>query len=161
MQQIHSQVLQDVLRRLDKAFQNFFRRVKSGEKPGYPRFKSKNRFKSITYPQSGFEVKDGKLHLAKIGDVRIFQHREIEGKIKTLTVKRDCVSDWYAVFVAEQKIPVAVGEPKIAFGVDVGIEKLATLSNGQTIEHPEFLRKSEKRLKRLQRESKNKSGKTS
>ncbi|MDI6887298.1 MAG: RNA-guided endonuclease TnpB family protein [Candidatus Thermoplasmatota archaeon] len=151
LQQVHSQVLQDVLRRLDKAFQNFFRRVKSSENPGYPRFKAKNRFKSFTYPQSGFELKDGKLHLSKIGKTRIFQHRETEGRIRTLTIKRDCAGGWYAIFVTERKIPVIEIEPKTAVGVDVGLEKLAALSNGGVIEHPEFLRKSERRLKNLQR----------
>ena len=64
---VHSQVFQDVLKRLDKAFQNFFRRVKKGEKPGYPRFKPKDRFNSFTFPQSGFKIEGGKLVLSKIG----------------------------------------------------------------------------------------------
>ena len=78
---IHSQVAQDVLRRLDKAFQNFFRRVKNGDKKaGYPRFQGRNRYDSFTYPQSGFKIlEDGRLKLSKIGAIRIFRHREIEG----------------------------------------------------------------------------------
>ena len=67
LNQIYSQVLQDTLRRLDRAFQNFFRRVKNGEKPGYPRFKGKNRFHSFTYPQSGFSLNGNKLHLLSKG----------------------------------------------------------------------------------------------
>jgi putative transposase len=88
---IYSQVAQDVLRRLDKAFQNFFRRVKNGDKKaGYPRFRGKNRYDSFTYPQSGFKIlENGRLNLSKIGNIRIFLHREIEGKIKTCTIKRD------------------------------------------------------------------------
>src|SRR5437764_6505238 len=86
---IHSQVLQDVLRRLDKAFQNFFRRVKERkDKAGFPRFRSRRRYDSFTYAQSGFSIANGKLRLSKIGDVKIKLHRPIEGKVKTLTVMR-------------------------------------------------------------------------
>jgi putative transposase len=81
--EIHSQVLQDVAKRLDKAFQAFFRRVQHGEKPGYPRFQGKNRYDSLTYPQLGFKIEGKFLKLSKIGNVRIKLHRLIEGKIKT------------------------------------------------------------------------------
>ena len=93
---IHSQVLQDVLTRVDKAMDNFFRRVKNGEKPGYPRFKSGDRYDSFTYTQSGFEIMKGKLNLSKIGRVKIKLHREIVGKIKTCTMKREG-DQWYVV----------------------------------------------------------------
>src|SRR5712691_7317463 len=96
---IHSQVLQDTLRRVDKAMQAFFRRVKQGEKPGYPRFKSYNRFDSFTYPQVGFALNaDGKhISLSKIGHIKIKLHRPIEATIKTCTIKRE-IDQWYAVF---------------------------------------------------------------
>nr|BBH88214.1 hypothetical protein KTC_29650 [Thermosporothrix sp. COM3] len=93
---IHSQVLQDVLTRVDKAMDNFFRRVKNGEKPGYPRFKSGDRYDSFTYTQSGFEIMKGKLNLSKRGRVKIKLHREIVGKIKTCTMKREG-DQWYVV----------------------------------------------------------------
>jgi len=88
---VHSQVLQDVLRRLDKTFNNFLRRSKKGEKAGYPRFKGKYRYDSFTYPQSGFALENKKLQLSKIGHVTIKLHRPIpsEGVIKTCTIKRD------------------------------------------------------------------------
>jgi putative transposase len=83
--QVHSQVLQDVLRRLKKAFDNFFRRLREhAKKKGYPRFKK--RYRSFTYPQSGFKLEGSRLDLAKVGSIRIFAHREIEGKIKTCTI---------------------------------------------------------------------------
>src|ERR1051325_3079830 len=85
---IHSQVLQDTLRRLSKAFDAFFRRLNNGEQPGYPRFKGRHRFNSFTYPQSGFSLKGDKLTLSKIGSCRLRLNREIEGKIKTCTIKR-------------------------------------------------------------------------
>src|SRR5262245_37436003 len=79
---VHSQVLQDVLRRLDKAFDAFFRRIKAGEKPGFPRFRSRSRYDSFTFSQSGFAIEQSKLRLSKIGRVKIKLHRPIEGKIK-------------------------------------------------------------------------------
>ncbi|MGB2625143.1 MAG: hypothetical protein WAK20_00030, partial [Candidatus Acidiferrum sp.] len=85
---VFSQVLQDTLRRLDKTYKAFFMRVKRGRKAGFPRFKGRNRYDSFTYPQSGFEL-GGKLQLSKIGNIKIKQHRDIEGEIKTLTIRRE------------------------------------------------------------------------
>ncbi|MBA3766096.1 MAG: helix-turn-helix domain-containing protein [Acidobacteria bacterium] len=69
---VHSQVLQDVLKRVEKAFDGFFRRVRAKQKAGFPRFRSRKRYDSITYAQSGFSLTDSKLRLSKIGDVRIW-----------------------------------------------------------------------------------------
>jgi IS605 OrfB family transposase len=71
------------LNRLKKSLTNFFKGF------GYPRFKGRNRYNSFTYPQNGFSIKDGKLHLSKIGNIKIILHQEIEGKIKTCTIKKD------------------------------------------------------------------------
>ena len=148
---IYSQVAQDVLHRLDKAFQNFFRRVKNGEKPGYPRFQGKNRYDSFTYPQFGFKILgDGKLKLSKIGTIRMFMHREIEGRIKTCTIKRDG-DQWYACFSVELLDVVKV-DPKTSVGVDVGINTLATLSDGTEIPNPKTLNKYDRELKKAQRD---------
>jgi len=129
--------LQDVLRRLDKSFKAFFRRVKAGENPGYPRFKGKGWYKSFTYPDAGtgYKLEGSKLTLSKIGSVRIFKHREVEGKIKTCTIKKDHLGHWYATLVSEiDDIPQV--EPKIAVGVDVGLKSLVALSTGETIQYP-------------------------
>ncbi len=89
LQEVYSQVLQDTLRRVDKAFKNFFRRIENREKPGYPRFKGRDRYESFTYPQFGFAVVDRKLQLSKIGMVNIKLHRPMEGTVKTCTIRRD------------------------------------------------------------------------
>ncbi len=143
--EVHSQVLQNTLKRLDRSFKNFFNGF------GYPRFKGRDRYDSFTYPQSGFEpeVENGKLSLSKIGSIRIILHREIEGRIKTCTIKKD-VDQWYAIFTVEierkiEKVPVVT-----KIGIDVGLTSLLTLSNGEKIEPPKFLRASEKRLAREQ-----------
>ena len=148
---LYSQVAQDVIRRLDKAFRNFFRRVKNGEKPGYPRFQGRNRYDSFTYPQSGFKIlDDGKLKLSKIGTIRMFVHREIVGKIKTCTILRDG-DQWYACFSVE--LPsVGKVEPKTSVGIDLGINTLATLSDGTVIENPKTLDKYDSKLRKAQKD---------
>ena len=149
-QGVFSQVLQDVLRRLDKSFKAFFRRVKAGEKPGYPRFKGEGWYKSFTYPQVGFKLEGSKLTLSKIGPIRIFKHREVEGKIKTCTIKKDLLGHWYATLVTEiEDIPIV--EVKVAIGVDVGLKSLVALSTGDTIEYPRYYVQSQAKLAVAQR----------
>jgi len=149
--EIYAQVLQDCFRRLDKAYDNFFLRVKKGEKAGFPRFKPLNRYRSFTYPQNGFKIlENGHLQLSKIGEIRMFKHRDIKGKIKTCTIKKDSVGNYFAIFTAELPDPPKK-KPKNAVACDVGLMHLATFSDGQTIEHPKFLIKSEKILKRRQK----------
>jgi putative transposase len=156
LKKVHSQVLQDTLRRLDKTFNNFFRRIKKGEHAGYPRFKGKYRYDSFTYPQSGFalEKKKKKLRLSKIGGISIKLHRSIpsEGIIKTCTIKRD-VDHWYACFVVElpDLDPQSQREVQNAIGVDVGLKSLLTLTNGDTIDNPHWFRNSEKKVAKEQR----------
>lgn len=150
--EVYSQVIQDVIKRVDKSFQKFFCGF------GYPRFKGKNRYDSFTYPQFGFSIENRKINLSKIGIVKIIQHRPIEGKIKTCTIKKD-IDQWYAIFVTEIDSKVEEVPIKAKIGIDVGLTSLITLSNGEKIEPPKFLRGSEKRLKGEQKRlSKNKLG---
>ena len=147
---VFSQVLQDVLRRLDKSFKAFFRRVKAGAKPGYPRFKGKGWYKSFTYPQAGFKLDGSKLTLSKIGSIRIFKHREVEGRIKTCTIKKDSLGQWYVIFVSEiEEVPQK--EPRTAIGVDVGLKSLVALSTGETVEYPQYYVQAEEKLAVAQR----------
>jgi putative transposase len=150
--QIAAHVLQDVLRRLDLAFKGFYKRVQKGQEPGYPRFKGRNRYDSITYPDGAGWKFDGRyLHLSKIGPAKVRLHRPIEGKIKTCTIKRE-VDQWYVIFSCEveeaEKLPVSYED----VGIDLGVSHLATLSNGEMIEHPRYLRKGEANLKQAQQE---------
>lgn len=149
LKQVHSQVLQDVAKRLDKAFHAFFRRVKSGETPGYPRFKSVGRYNSFTYPQGGYSLDGSKLRLSKIGDVKIKLHRQPQGKIKTCTV---IVKNgkYYACLSCEvESDPLQPCDD--AVGIDLGVKHLAITSDGEFYEHPKFLRESERKLRRKQR----------
>src|SRR5215211_2380624 len=101
LRDVFSQVLQNVQERVDLAFKAFFRRVKAGEKVGYPRFRGYGWYDSFTFKQFGFELLDNGLFLSKIGAMKIILHRPIEGKIKTLTIRRDAVGNWYACFACD------------------------------------------------------------
>ena len=150
LKSIHSQVLQDVLRRLDKAFDAFFHRVKNGQKPGFPRFRSRARYDSFTFPQSGFAIESGKLRLSKIGRVKIKLHRQLKGKIKTLTITRSPTGKWFACFAVEcgsDPLP----QVSDAVGIDCGLERFSTLSTGEHTANPRFFRKYEKRLAKAQK----------
>src|SRR5215467_6910870 len=101
---IHSQVLQDVLLRLKRAFDRFFERAKNGEKPGYPRFQGRNRYDSFTYPQSGFSLEERHVTLSKIGTLKVKVHRKVEGTMKTCTMKYES-GQWYVIFSCECEQP--------------------------------------------------------
>ncbi len=152
LKSIHSQVLQDVLFRVEKAYANFFRRVKEKkDKAGFPRFKNQGRYDSITYSQSGFKIdKDGKLKLSKIGHIKIKLHRQINGIIKTCNINKE-IDKWYACFTVEY-VPGVKSIPDKQIGIDVGIKSFATLSNGEVIDNPKYFIKSEKLLTKRQKQ---------
>ncbi|MFH1638063.1 MAG: transposase [Candidatus Woesearchaeota archaeon] len=153
--QVHSQVLQNVSDRLSKSFSHFFRRVKGQKsgmrvKAGYPRFKSKVR--SITYPQKGFKsVECRKLFVSKIGLIPIKLHREIKGRIKTLTILVNSANQWHACFSCEVENKKQPHPSTEMLGIDVGVEHFATFSNGEHIANPKFLVNSHNKLKTEQR----------
>ena len=147
---IHSQVLQNVAVRVDLAFKAFFRRVKAGEKAGYPRFKSKGCYDSITFPQTGFEITEQGLKLSKIGTIKIKLHRQPEGITKTCTIRRSATGKWYVCFscITENK-PLPKSDKTI--GIDVGLTSFVTFSDGSKTANPRFFRKDEKDLAKAQK----------
>jgi len=153
LKDLHSQVLQDVLRRLDKAFDAFFRRAKARERAGYPRFRSRSRYDSFTYSQSGFALSDNKLKLSKIGKVKIKLHRPLKGQVKTLTITRTATGKWFACFSVEVNTE-PLGASLETIGLDCGLEKFATFSDGTAIENPRFFRSDEQALVKTQRKRK-------
>ncbi len=150
LNQVHSQVLQNVVDRLDKSFQGFFRRFKAGENPGFPRFRGIHRYNSFCYPQSGFVVEGRELKLSRIGRIRIKMHREIEGEIKTCTLRKNASGEWDVSFscIVDTK-PLPVNEKSV--GIDVGIQHFAVLTDGQEIANPRFFQKGEKDLAKAQK----------
>jgi putative transposase len=142
---------QDVLRRLDKTFKSFFRRVKNGEKSGYPRFKGRDRFNSIIFPTygDGIKIRDNRLYIQNVGLVKIKIHRALEGEINTVSIKRQC-DKWYAVFSNSVDIePLPASDRQV--GIDVGLESFAVTSDGEFIENPRYLREAESVLRKAQR----------
>ena len=150
LKNVHSQVLQNVAIRVDLAFQAFFRRVKKGDTPGHPRFKSYGRYDLFTFPQSGFKLNDNYVRVSKVGNVKINQHRPIEGTIKTITIKRSPTDKWFATFsciVESKPLPISTEST----GIDVGIESFATFSNGEKAINPTFFKKEQSALAKAQR----------
>jgi putative transposase len=149
---IHSQVLQDVLARLDKTYQAFFRRVQAGQTPGFPRFQGRTRYHSFTYKQygNGTRLDNGFLVLSNIGRIAVRWSRPLEGTPKTVTISREA-DGWYAAFscaeVPVQPLPPTGRET----GIDVGLKVFLVAAEGQPVENPRLYRKAEKRLAKAQR----------
>ena len=148
---VHSHILQTVVQDLDKAFASFFRRVKTGQKAGYPRFRGRNRWRSFGFKEilNGFKVDGRRLKLSGIGRVAIRWHRPIEGQIKTLRISKKA-GKWYASFsCVVDAVPLpATGT---AIGLDVGLTALVTTSTGEKVENPRWYRSSQKALRVAQR----------
>ncbi|ASI13732.1 IS200/IS605 family transposase OrfB [Candidatus Mancarchaeum acidiphilum] len=144
---LYSQTRCEIEYRLLKAYQNFFRRIKEGNKEaGFP------RFKSITYPQDNgsFSIKRGRLRVSRIGTMRIELHRKIEGTIKTLSIKREG-KDYYAIFTTANEIKIPQLDDTNPVGIDMGLHSFIAMSSGMKMEKPRFVRKRAKHLARWQR----------
>jgi putative transposase len=148
---IHSHVLQVVVADLDKAFGAFFRRVKAGETPGYPRFKSRNRFASFGFKEygNGFKLDGRRLRLSGIGRVALRWHRPMEGRVKTVRLTRRA-GQWYACFACEVE-PTPLPATGREVGIDLGIVSLLTTSEGEQVAHPARYRAARRKLRVLQR----------
>lgn len=151
--QVHSQVLQNTLKRLDTSFKRFFDGLKNGKRVGFPRFRNDQRFRSFLYPQSGFKVSpDGRsIKLSKIGTIRLKYSRPIEGKVKTCIVLKD-VDQWFVILTCETPKQEIAPSTNPMIGIDVGISNFATLSDGTVIDNPKTLRNTAKKLAKEQRE---------
>jgi putative transposase len=158
LKEIHSQVLQQALKDLDRAFTHFFRRVKQGQQPGYPRFKKKGHNESFRFPQ-GVKVEGNRVFLPKIGWVKFHKSREIKGTIKETTILQEG-PDWYISFSCEIEQeapkPAPINEDR-AIGIDVGLSRFATTASTSQnhithIENPRFLKKHLARLRHFSRQ---------
>jgi putative transposase len=149
---VGSQVLQDVLQRLDRAFQGFFRRVKEkNDKAGFPRFKGKHRYDSFTLKQSGWKLQGKYLHVKNIGTFKLFLSRPVEGTIKTVTIRRTPTGRWFVAFSCEDVPAKEFPKTTAEVGIDVGIKSFCVDSTGNVIGNPKYFRKSQKVLRRRQR----------
>jgi len=148
---INAQCLQGVVERLDKAYQNFFRRVKKGEKPGFPRFKSKDRYDSFTLKQNGWKIDGRYLIVKNIGKFKLFLSRPIEGKIKTVTIRRSRTNKWFVAFSCDNVPKRDFAATTKEVGIDVGIKSFCVDSDATQIQNPKFMKKALKKLRLKQR----------
>lgn len=150
---VGSHVLQDVLRRLDRAYKNFFRRVKAkNNKVGFPRFKGKDRFRSFLFPdKSGWQVKDNRLIITNIGEFKIRLHRPIKGQVKTVTIAHKKTGEWFVCFSCTNVPAIQLPETNKKIGIDVGISHYAVDSDGKVTDAPKFFQLQEQYLRRCQR----------
>ncbi len=151
---VQSQVLQHVAARIDLAFQAFFRRVRTGEQPGYPRFRGQSRYARITFPQvpvgCRLDAETKRLCIANAGLVKIILHRPLEGAPKTATISRSSTGKWYVCFSCECAAPSPLPATGQQGGIDVGLKTFASLSDGQEIANPRFFRQEEQALAKTQ-----------
>jgi putative transposase len=143
---------QATLRRLDRAFQAFFRRIQAGETPGYPRFKGRNRFDTVEFPSYGDGCKlDGAvIYFQHVGRVKIKLHRLVEGTIKTISFKREA-DGWHVVFSCEVPDVAVQPSPLPATGIDLGLKAFLVTADGCEIAPPHYYRKAQQALRRAQR----------
>ena len=155
LSEVSSTALQQSIRHLDAAYQNFFRRVKQGKPPGFPKFKRKSSNQSFIVPKdapSTLAIKENKIQIPKLKFVKFKQDREIQGRIVSATVSKTSSGKYY-IFLCCVDVPVEEFEKTgSVVGLDLGIKDFAITSDGGKIENPKFLRKSEKRIKQLQRQ---------
>ena len=153
---LYSQTRCEIEYRLMKAYQNFSRRVKEkkqGKKQevGFPRFRSRDRYRSITYPQDNgsFSIHKGRLRVSRIGTMPIELHRTIEGTVKTLSIKKNA-DKYYAIFTAITGIIVPDVENSNPVCIDLGLDSFVAMSDGTIIEKPKFMQLNRKRIARWQ-----------
>jgi putative transposase len=157
--EVNSQVLQDVLKRVERAFDGFFQRVRDGQQPGYPRFRSRSRYASLSFKQyhNSFDVKagrkqEGRLILSKLGHIKMLMHRPLTGIPKTATVKRTPTGKWFvSISVETMQEAGSLPPSEEQVGIDVGLKTFAYLSTGEQIDNPRFFQKEEQALSRAHR----------
>jgi len=162
--QLNATSVQQMLRRLDKAFAAFFRRLKQGEKPGFPRFKGRSRFNSLEYRYGDgcklrFDDTERALfYVQNVGEIKVKYHRPLppNAAIKHVILKRSG-RKWYVCLQVECEAPQVKPKPHVSHrdlrpvGVDVGLLRLLTLSDGTQIDNPRWLRGSLAALRVAQR----------
>ena len=148
---VDAQTLQEVLARLDRAYDGFFRRLHSKEKAGFPRFKSKQRYDSFTLKQNSWQLNGKHLSIGKVGRFKLRLSRPIEGVIKTITIRRSAATKWYVSFSCDQVPEKRLPKTDKAVGIDVGISSFLTDSWGNKIENPAYFCKAQALLRRRQR----------
>ncbi|NEO79968.1 transposase [Moorena sp. SIO4G3] len=153
---IHAHVLQDCVKRVDLAFKRYLKGDSKGKKSGRPRFKGKGRYRSLTFPSIGKDpIKGNLLKLPKFGWVKMIYHRPIpEGfKIKTATITKKAEGYYVTLSIQDDTIPeiIPVNEVSNPIGIDMGLKSFLIKSDGSEVDIPQYYRKAQKRLKKIQK----------
>lgn len=159
---VGSQVLQQCMDRLDKAYKSFFRRrIKHEGKGGFPRFKGKDRYDSFTLKNTGWTLDRRFLLIRNIGRFKMNLSRQIQGNIKTITIRKSKTNHWYVCFSCDNVPERKLEKSDKSIGIDVGIKSFLTDSDGNKVENPKFLKYTLAKLRIKQRKlSKAKKGST-
>jgi putative transposase len=147
---VPAKILRSALKRLDLAYQAFFRRLKTGEKPGFPRFRGRDRFKSFSLMFAP-SINGSKILVPKLGHVRFHEYRPIKGKPLDASIRKDSTGKWWVGIQCDLGEPPAKLKPVSHVGVDVGLTSFATLSTGEHIDNPRYFRALESLLAKRQR----------
>ncbi|GGA33872.1 transposase [Okeania sp. KiyG1] len=155
---IHSQVLQDCIKRVKLAFDRWLKVDKNGHKLGKPRFKGKGRYRSFTYPQIKQDcIEENKINLPKIGNIKLIQHRPLPNafQIKTVTISRKADGYYVTLSLEDKSVPALTTEVeptlKNTLGIDMGLKEFLVTSEGESVPIPQYYRKFQQRLKILQK----------
>jgi putative transposase len=148
---LNSQAIQDITQRIDRAYKLFFHNLKRGVKTAPPGFKKVRRYRSFTLKQTGYKLLGGNRIIILGKEYKYFKSREIGGEIKTLTVKRDALGDFWFCFVTNQDIEPVETRSGESVGLDFGLKIFLTTSNGEKIESPLFMRQASNKIKKLSR----------
>ena len=160
LKEVDSTALQSSLRDLDTSFQNFFRRVKNGERPGYPKFKSKkNRHQSYKSKctRTNIKVLDKSVQLPKLGLVKCRVSKEVKGRILSATVSQNPSGKYFVALCCTNVDFEPLSSTGAVVGLDMGIKSFAVTSDGAEYPNHKYLIKSQKKLARLQRQLSRKS----
>ncbi|MCL2147566.1 MAG: transposase [Synergistaceae bacterium] len=153
-----SQAIQDVAQRIDRAYKLFFNNLKRGVRTSPPCFKKVRKYRSFTLKQTGYKY-SGDNEIAIMGrKYKLFKSREVKGKIKTLTVKRDALGDYWLYFVTEEEVQPIEARSGKSVGLDFGLKTFLTTSDREKIESPLFLRQASRKLKKLSQKLSRKKG---
>ena len=150
-QGLFSQVAQELVDRLVDATWRFVKLRKEGKDCGFPRFKSFDRLKSLCYPQMGFKLVGNRLKVSSFGLIKLKLHRQVKGKVKTLTLKREPSGKWFAIFTVEEEAVVFCSNQGGSVGVDLGLSKFVVASDGSIIANPRHIKKHERKIALLGR----------
>lgn len=153
LKEVDKCALQNTLKQLDSAYQHFFRRVKEGKKPGFPHFKSKKQKRQSYQTNSNIKVLEGAVQLPKLGKVKCRISRAVQGRILSATVSRSASGKYYVSLCCRlvQDLPKLPSTGAV-IGLDLGIKSYAVTSDAIEYDNPKYLKQSEKKLKRLQRQ---------